>query len=99
MSQQEIKDTHDEVDILAKLHHPNIVTLIDYIFTPRHLYIVLELLSGGELFERLQKQKKFNEGMAAGITKQIADALSYMHSHGVVHRDLKPENILYESMD
>merc|ERR1712228_312593 len=54
MTEQEIQDTHDEVDILAKLHHPNIVTLIDYIFTPRHLYIVLELLNGGELFERLQ---------------------------------------------
>ena len=77
------------------MHHPNIVTIIDYITTPRHLYIVLELLSGGELFERLQKQKKFNERMAANITKQIADALAYMHGVGVVHRDLKPENIIY----
>merc|ERR1712130_399755 len=97
MTQQEIQETHAEVDILFKLHHPNIVTLVDYIFTPRHLYIVLELLNGGELFERLQKKKKFNEQMAANITLQIANALSYMHSKGVVHRDLKPENILYEN--
>eukprot|EP01083_Nonionella_stella_P012183 34572_1 len=96
MLQQDINDTHEEVEILGRLDHPNIVHLVDYIFTPRHLYIVLECLSGGELFDRLQKKKRFTERMAANITKQIGSGLAYLHEKGIVHRDLKPENLIYE---
>ena len=80
-----------------QLHHPNIVRLADHYSSPRHLYIVMELLTGGELLQSLIKKKRFNEEMAANYMKQIAKGLSYMHAQGVVHRDLKADNILLEN--
>ena len=65
--------------------------------TPRHLYIVLELLTGGELFDRIVQKGRFTEQQAANITKQLGSALKYLHSIRIVHRDLKPENIIYKT--
>ncbi|XP_071449784.1 calcium/calmodulin-dependent protein kinase type IV-like isoform X2 [Hetaerina americana] len=65
--------------------------------TENELMIVMEMASGGELFERIVEQGSFSEEDAASAVKQILSALQYLHSHGAVHRDLKPENLLYES--
>lgn len=96
LSDQEVHELTNEVQVLSQCYHPNIVRLVDFIDTPRHLYIVLEILTGGELFDRIIARGKFTEHQAADITKQLADALAYLHRNGIVHRDLKPENILYE---
>ena len=97
LSEAEKEELDNECKILAKLNHPNIVGFSTIIQTPRHLYIVLELLTGGELFDRIIQKGKFTETEAANIAKQIADALCYLHENGIVHRDLKPENIIYEN--
>jgi ribosomal protein S6 kinase alpha-5 len=89
-----------EIRILDHLgYHENIVKVEEALSDPLHYYIVLELLEGGELLQRLRKLEKFTESEAARIMYQLVSAVQHMHSKGVVHRDLKPENILFESED
>lgn len=55
----------------------------------------MELLSGGELFERIRQRVQFTEREASGIMRSLISAIQFIHSQGIVHRDLKPENILF----
>jgi len=84
-----------ERDIMTKVNHPNCVKLLETFESPKKLYMVMELLTGGELFDRVVAKGNYNEREAAEVTKSVAGALSYIHSIDVVHRDLKPENLLY----
>nr|CDJ88720.1 Serine threonine protein kinase-related and Protein kinase domain containing protein [Haemonchus contortus] len=79
--------------------HVNIVRLIDVHSDPLHFYIVMELLTGQELLQRLRKLEKFTEAEAADIMRQLVSAVGFLHAKRIVHRDLKPENILFESED
>lgn len=72
--------------------HPNVVKLMEVHQDRAHTYLVLELLSGGEL---LRRSRPFSEQQASRIMRQLASAVRFMHSRGVVHRDLKPENIVF----
>lgn len=81
-----------EIRILETLNpHENIVKIIEAINDPVHYYIILELLEGGELLNRLRQMVKFTELRAANIMSQLVSAVSHMHNYDVVHRDLKPE--------
>lgn len=71
--------------------HPNIVRLVDIFTDQLHVYMVMELVKGGELLERLQKRHSFTEQQACSIFKQLVSAVAFMHQKNVVHRDLKPE--------
>lgn len=62
-----------------------------------HIYLTLEKMEGGELFERIVEKEHYSEKEAADVIRPIVDAIRYCHSLGIVHRDLKPENLLYES--
>ncbi|XP_023956078.1 ribosomal protein S6 kinase alpha-4 isoform X3 [Chrysemys picta bellii] len=75
--------------------HPNIVKLHEVHHDQYHTYLVMELLRGGELFDRIKKKQHFSESEASQIMRSLVSAVSFMHDVGVVHRDLKPENILY----
>jgi calcium/calmodulin-dependent protein kinase I len=59
------------------------------------IYLVLELLAGGELFDRIVEKESYSEKEAAETIRPLVDALRYCHQLGIIHRDLKPENILY----
>lgn len=83
-----------EVDILTKADHPNIVKLHKVIDTPEILYLVMELLTGGELFDRIIAKGHYSEADARELTVTMLKAVAYLHSQGIAHRDLKPENIL-----
>jgi serine/threonine-protein kinase Chk2 len=84
----------DEVKILLAVSHVNIIGIKELFQTQRRLYIVLELVTGGELFDSIVEEKRFTEDKARGITRQVLDAIAYLHGRGIAHRDLKPENIL-----
>ena len=85
--------------ILSQIEHPNIVKLREVFEDQENIYIVLDLLSGGELFQRVVDKRVFTEKDAADILRPIIDAIRYWHDLDVAHRDLKLENILYESKD
>ena len=91
-----------EIDLLRATDHPNIIKLYDIYEDSVFIYLIMEECTGGEFFDRLAKKAKQNkmytESDAARIFKQIAQAVNYLHAHGVCHRDLKPENILFSTI-
>lgn len=87
-----------EAEILASLRHDHIVAFNDVVEGPDHLYLVLELVTGGELFDRIVLKGTFREMEARHVFRQVASAIEYIHAQGVIHRDLKPENILVRSV-
>lgn len=94
---EELATIQDEVDIMNKTKHPNIVKLFEIYDTNNYLYMVLEVLSGGELFEHIVEKECYSEKEAADAVRQICMAVKYMHDINIVHRDLKPENLIYSS--
>jgi len=89
----------NEIRVLKRLKHPNIVALLEVFEDKTKVYLVMELVTGGELFDRIVEKGSYSEKDAADLIKQVLSAVAYMHSQGVVHRDLKPENLLYYSPD
>nr|ACJ06768.1 calcium/calmodulin-dependent protein kinase I [Pinctada fucata] len=89
----------NEISVLRKLSHNNIVQLLDVFDDKAHVYLVMELVTGGELFDRIVQKGSYTEKDASYLIKQVLQAVQYMHGKGVVHRDLKPENLLYYSPD
>lgn len=96
---EEIMVVHDEVEIMHKVDHPHCVKFIEMFETQKKLYMVMELLTGGELFDRIVEKSYFSEKEAVNVIKSVADALMYLHRNNIVHRDLKPENLLCSSKD
>jgi len=86
-----------EIRIEARLQHPNILPLHDSGESDGFLYYVMPYVAGESLRDRLEREKQLTLEEALHIIYQLADALSYAHSQGVVHRDIKPENILLHS--
>ena len=86
----------NELSILARLDHPNLIRLHEVIrCPPTRLYLVLDLALGGELYERIVSEGRFGERQAAATLRQILLGLAHLHRLGIAHRDLKPENLLY----
>ena len=84
-----------EVMVLRDVgHHDNIVGLLDVFITGTHVLLVLEMATGGELFDRLVNDGPYSEKKASFHVGSIAGALAFLHAKGIVHRDLKPENLL-----
>jgi len=95
--EENLEALETEIDILRKLNHPHIVSLKEVVVSTEDTYIVMELLSGGELFNRIVDKGPFAEAEAASLFAQILLSMEYLHSRNIVHRDVKPENILYLS--
>ncbi|KFP00664.1 Death-associated protein kinase 3, partial [Calypte anna] len=83
-----------EVDILREIQHPNIITLHDIFENKTDVVLILELVSGGELFDFLAEKESLTEEEATQFLKQILDGVHYLHSKHIAHFDLKPENIM-----
>ncbi|XP_006751391.1 serine/threonine-protein kinase DCLK1-like [Leptonychotes weddellii] len=88
----------NEVSILRRVKHPNIVLLIEEMDVPTELYLVMELVKGGDLFDAITSTNKYTERDASGMLYNLASAIKYLHSLNIVHRDIKPENLLDDGL-
>lgn len=84
-----------ELEILMHVDHPNIVNFFEVYEDEAYIHIVMELCSGGDLFDHLNLVGSFSEQAAVEITKQLISAINHLHTMKVCHRDLKPENFMY----
>jgi serine/threonine-protein kinase len=85
-----------EAEAAAKLVHPYICPVFDYGQSGDMVYIVMPYLSGGSLADRVQRERSVSPTVTAAAAAQVAVALDYAHTRGVVHRDVKPDNILFD---
>ena len=88
------KYSKNEIEILKKISHPNIINIYEIFEDTKKYYIMYELIEGGELFDAITTQGYFSEKDACIVMKQILKAVNYLHNMHIVHRDLKPENIM-----
>jgi calcium/calmodulin-dependent protein kinase I len=99
LSKEDEEALESEVDILRKIDHPNIVKLREVFDCNNNFYMVMELCTGGELFDRIVLKEHYTEKEARECLTSIVSAVKYCHDHDIVHRDLKPENLLYSDFD
>ena len=100
MDSSDLELVRTEIEILKICQHPNIIRLYNVFENADYLYIIMEYCYGGDLFSYLENRHfRLSEKRASTIIHQMATAVYYMHSFGVVHRDLKPENVLMTSTD
>jgi serine/threonine protein kinase len=85
---------HQEIEILKKVKHQYIISLKEVFESETHIFLIMELVRGGELFDMLVERGSFLEKDAVIIIQHLMEGVQYLHNSGIVHRDLKPENIL-----
>lgn len=83
-----------EIDIMKKVDHPNVLKLKEVFETDETIALVMELVTGGELFYKIVEKGNYSEKDAANIVAQMINGVDYLHDQGIAHRDLKPENLL-----
>ncbi|XP_070469830.1 serine/threonine-protein kinase H1 isoform X2 [Equus przewalskii] len=84
-----------ELRVLRRVRHANIIQLVEVFETQERVYMVMELATGGELFDRIIAKGSFTERDATQVLQMVLDGVRYLHALGITHRDLKPENLLY----
>ena len=100
VSAEDVEDVRREISILHHLgDHPNVVELIDAYEGSKHIYIVMELCEGGELFDRIVARGHYSEKDAATIFRTMMRTVAHCHNLGVIHRDLKPENFVLKTTE
>jgi len=92
------KNLRSEMEILQKVSHTNIIQLHEMIETDDKIYFVMELVTGGELFDRIVEKGSYTEEDAKILVRKIVSAIDYLHDLNIAHRDLKPENLLVKSV-
>ncbi|KAL9261097.1 Serine/threonine-protein kinase TIO-like protein [Drosera capensis] len=95
-SEKDLQNLRQEIEILRKLKHENIIEMLDSFENPQEFCVVTEFAQG-ELFEILEDDKCLPEEQVQAIAKQLVKALHYLHSNRIIHRDMKPQNILIGS--
>ncbi|KAK5893222.1 hypothetical protein CgunFtcFv8_006115 [Champsocephalus gunnari] len=84
----------NEVSVLRRVRHPSIIELIEVDETPSQLFLVMELVKGGDLFDAITSSTKYSERDSSAMVFNLSGAVKYLHHMNIVHRDIKPENLL-----
>lgn len=79
-----------EISLLHQIRHPHIIRLYDVFQDSDSIYVVMQLMEGGELFDYVIQRGALTERDASGILRQLLEAIVYLHQRGIIHRDLKP---------
>ena len=79
---------------MRSIKHPNLIKMHEVYEGHRHVYIVLELLTGGELFKKISNDATFSENAVCELMRNLLQSLEYLHTKKIMHRDIKPENII-----
>jgi len=99
ISKEDEESLLEEVRILKSINHPNITSVFDFFEEKKHFYVVMELLEGGELFDRIVKKSCYNEKEARDLVFLLLNTIKHLHDKNIIHRDLKPENLLLKEND
>lgn len=89
----------NEMNIMRKCQHPNLLKLYEVYESENSIYFVLEMLEGGELFARLASKIYYDEEKISKLINNLLSALEHLHKQKIIHRDIKPENILLKSKE
>lgn len=87
----------NEVELMEKMRHPNVVKFFESLVTDKHHLFVMELCQGGDLLQYLRRRRKIDEPLAKHLFRQIICGLGYIHQLNIIHRDIKLENILIDN--
>ena len=99
LSAKEVAEIHEEVKLIQRCDHANIVNYYETYEDYKFIYLCMELCTGGELIQNYCGTKKLGEGYAAPIIKDLLSALLHIHQQKIIHRDIKPENIVFDKKD
>ena len=105
VNKSNLKDNLDlikeEIKTISSLDHPNIVRYYETYINDDYVYLVMEHIGGGDLFDKITSSENgvFTEDMAAHYMKKLLSAVNHMHSKGIIHRDIKAENIMISKED
>lgn len=92
---KDVKVLEEELEILSRVDHPNIIKFHESYIDYKYIHIVMELAEGGELFDKIIENTKFSEKKAAHLMQKMLSAVKHLHEHQICHRDLKPDNFLF----
>jgi len=95
LTREENRTLDEELSCMNLVRHPNVVFLKDVFETSSKVYIVMDLLEGGTIIDRINERGAFSAHQAKSVTRNILEGISYLHDAGIVHRDLKPSNIVF----
>lgn len=88
------KRVKTEIQVSIKMAHPNIIKIFEYFESERYIWIIMELMKGGELFDYIIERGMLTENDAIAIMRQVLHALKFIHEKNIIHRDIKPENLM-----
>jgi len=97
MNKDDVKAVYEEARIMRQLQHPNIVKFIDIFDEKEYMYVIIEFLEGGALFDRVVEKDHYSERDARDLVFIFLSSLKFCHDRDIVHRDIKPENMLLSS--
>lgn len=94
LDEERVNAARNEFEMLKNLEHPYIVKVKEFFVTHKQIYMIMELIDGQELMDRISDIEKYDENIAKKLFRQCLEAIQYLHNNGICHRDIKPSNIL-----